>query len=41
MILWLKRTERYRVTKNPYLAGIITGVIVAMISCCNATGILP
>ena len=31
----------YRVTKNPYLAGIITGVIVAIISCCNTTSILP
>ncbi len=31
----------YRVTKNPYLAGIITGVIVAIISCCNTTGVLP
>lgn len=31
----------YRVTKNPYLAGIITGVIVAIISCCNTTTSLP
>ncbi|MBR0198581.1 MAG: alpha/beta fold hydrolase [Oscillospiraceae bacterium] len=31
----------YRVTKNPYLAGIITGVIVAIISCCNTTSVLP
>jgi isoprenylcysteine carboxyl methyltransferase (ICMT) family protein YpbQ len=27
----------YKVTKNPYLAGIITGVIVAIISCANTT----
>ena len=27
----------YKVTKNPYLAGIITGVIVAIISCTNTT----
>ena len=27
----------YRVTKNPYLSGIITGIIVAIISCCNTT----
>ena len=27
----------YKVTKNPYLAGIITGILVAIISCANTT----
>ncbi len=31
----------YRVSKNPYLAGIITSVIVALISCSNTTTSLP
>ena len=27
----------YKVTRNPYLAGIITGILVAIISCANTT----
>ena len=27
----------YKVTRNPYLAGIITGILVAIISCDNTT----
>lgn len=27
----------YKVTRNPYLAGIITGILVAIISCSNTT----
>ena len=27
----------YKVTRNPYLAGIITGVIVTLLSCTNTT----
>jgi len=31
----------YKVTKNPYLPGIITGVIIAIISSANTTSVLP
>ncbi|QQO08426.1 alpha/beta hydrolase family protein [Breznakiella homolactica] len=31
----------YRVTKNPYLAGIINGVLVVIISCTNTLTIIP
>jgi hypothetical protein len=31
----------YRVTKNPYLPGLITGTIMVIISCTNTLTIIP